>query len=343
MPAKKHNFTVVEIKAGAMVIASVAVLILFFAVISGLRPPDDSLTFYASFTNTGGLNRGADVRFGGAKVGRVLDITLDDIDQSRILVQFSVQRGTPVNEGSMASIGQTTLTAEKHLEISTGEKGGASLADGAEIPAQQGGLFEYAASLAGSVQEVLADVAALMGVDEAVEKEARGEGEAVTIADLFANVDRAVDEGTGLVQETRGVIGDSSEDISRILDKVQEIEDSAKGLVNDIQGVLAENRENIRATVGGVRTTIEGAGVIVDDVKKVSARLEGLTDTIQAILDNAQLLSADAQGLIEENRPTMEDLLLDLRETLRSLRELSQTLAEQPQAIIRGKAVRGRE
>lgn len=336
MPARKHNFTVVEIKAGIMVIVSAAVLVLFVMVIGGTRPQEEALTYYAFFKDTAGLNKGADVRFGGSKAGRVTEIALEPNDHSLVRVQATVKKGTPVNAKSMAYISQTTLTAEKHLEISTGEKDAGVLKDGSEIPTQAGGLFEQAGAVASSVQEVIEDVRDLLGIDKAKEKETKGEGTFVTVADIAESVGKVADRGADLVTNVQDVIGENRDDLNAILTKAQEIETSAKDLIGTLQDILGENRGDLRATIEGLRT-------LATKVGEMSGKLEGLVNTLQATLDNAKALSGGAQQLLEANRPVIEEMLLDLREAVRQLKSFARTMAEQPEAIIRGKAPEGRK
>jgi phospholipid/cholesterol/gamma-HCH transport system substrate-binding protein len=343
MPEKKHDFTLTEIKAGAMLLVSLAVLALFIAVISGMRPREKTLTFAAYFKDTSGLNKGADVRFGGAKVGRVAAIRLDPTDQSRIRIEASVQDGTPVNAKSEAFITQTTLTAEKHLQISTGERAASLLEDGSEIPTREGGLFDVMDEVARSIHGILDDVKDLMGVQEAKEKKARGEGEVTTIATLFDDVDKTVKKGTSLVDDIRDVVKDSRDDVSSILSKADGVGDSAKRLVDDLDATLTENRGDIRGVMEGAHGVIDDAQPIVQRVAQASERLDGIASSLQATLDNAHALSGEAQGMLSKNRPAIEDIILDLRETVRHLKTFSRTMAEQPQAVIRGKAPQGRK
>jgi len=121
MPAKQHDFTATEIKAGIMVLASLIILVGFLVAIRGCRPQDETAkTFYAVFTDISGLNRGADVRFGGVQVGKVTAIEPDPDDRTHIRVTAVIEGYVPVNHGSIATIEQVTMTTEKHLEISTG-------------------------------------------------------------------------------------------------------------------------------------------------------------------------------------------------------------------------------
>lgn len=333
MAAKKHNFTGTELKAGMFVIVSVGVLILFVAMIKGIRPPEETRTFHAYFTNTAGLNVGGDVRFGGAKVGRVSAITFDPANQSQIRVEAQIAEDVPVNKESRAYITQISLTAEQHLEITTGneEEEAELLKDGDEIEMEQGGLF-------GQMAELADDVKDMMGVQEAKEK-----GEMVTIAALFETVDKTIKGGSELVDDIRGVVGDTKGDVSKILTKIQEIGDSSNALVSDLKAMLGENRESIKGALEGVQGIMEDARPIVERVKGMTDRLDDMASALQATLDNASSLSGDAQGLIENNRPVIDDIVLDLRETVRYLKDFSRTMAEQPEAVIRGKSPEGRK
>src|SRR5690606_13993769 len=102
---------------GVLVLAGIAVFLVFLAVIQGYRPPAEEHVFICRFNDTLGLNKGADVRFGGLKVGYVGIIEADPTAPEKIRVEAVVPPELRVNEKSIAYVSQTTLTAEKHLEI----------------------------------------------------------------------------------------------------------------------------------------------------------------------------------------------------------------------------------
>jgi phospholipid/cholesterol/gamma-HCH transport system substrate-binding protein len=340
MPPQKHDFTKTELKAGTLVLMSLAFLALFVGIVTGMRPAEPKKTYYARFSNTGGLNKGADVRFGGAKVGKVVAINIDPADPARIRVELTVRKDVPVNAESEAYVTQTTFTAEKHLEISTGASAAARLADGVEITSRLGGLLDRAADMAEDVRSVLDSVKKLLGMELTGKGVRPGEGETerelVTAEELFSKVGGAVDEGTEFIRDARSVLGDNRKDMETILAKFQEVEDAAKSLVADLDGVVAENRPDLRAVV-------ESSRRIMEQVSEVSERLVRIADVLQATLDNAQSVSENTRELLEGSRPLIEDTILDLRDTVRSLEMFSRTVAEQPHALIRGASPQGRE
>jgi phospholipid/cholesterol/gamma-HCH transport system substrate-binding protein len=344
MPAKKYEYTKKEILAGLMVLASAAILIAFVAVIRGYRPQIQVNTYYAKFTNTIGLDKGADVRFGGLKVGRVTAITPDPEDQSQVRVEAGIRPDIPVNEKSIATVEQVSFTAPRHLEISTGEKDAAKLGSGGTVASltKSGGIVEIPdVSVAlKKVEGLLDDVRAFLGVEEAQALEAKGEEKFARLSKITAQVSATLDEGTGLVKDVRGVLDEQRPNINDIVKNLRGIEDSAKKLVDQLNGMLAENRDSLKRILTDVNGITADVGGMVD---KVSGELETLMKTLEDTLGNAEGLSANARSFLENNRGALEDMILDLRDTVRYLRAFTRTLSEQPQSIITGKPPEGRK
>lgn len=342
MAAKKHDFTGTEIKAGIMVLASVAVAVLFLAITTGLRPPAPHKTFHVYFTDIAGLNVGADVRFGGLKAGRVEQILLAPESQSQIMVVAQTREDLPVNALSEAFITSVSLTAEKHLEISTGEDDAPLLESGATIPSRQGGLFDRADEIADTVTSLIADVKDLLGVEERRKSERIAEVEGtepeeklVTLADILAGVEGTVEEATGFIEDGRDMVGDARPDLEEILDKIKDVEDTVQEMLTNVNTAIKDNSPDVRASVENVRS-------ILDNVLQLSEQLDGIANGLEASLANVSLLSGDAQGLLRNNRPVIDDVILDLRETVRYLKEFARTASEQPQSLIRGTEPQGR-
>lgn len=358
MANNRSEFSSTEVRAGLLVLFSGAVLILFIGAVLKYRPQADTKSFYVFASETGGLGRSADVRFGGLIVGRVAEVDYDPEDHSRVRMRVEVATSTPVNTESSAFVGQTTLTSEKHLEITTGTGDAALLEENAEIPSTVGGLFGDLSGLTATAEQLLADLTILMGVTD-------GDGTTIfaadngrTIADLLLTVessladlrvmlgvvdedgnpieledrtslselmvglDGAVAEGDELLGEVRGVLEDNRESLGELLDNASELSASAKKVVDDLGSLIVDNRENIDGTLEGARNAL--------------AELDGLVVEFEE-------LAASLVDVLERNGPTLDDTLRDLSDTMRNLEEVTRTLADQPQSIIRGKQPVGRQ
>lgn len=339
MPAPEKSFTATEVKAGAMVLAAVLVFALFAAALSGMRVPREMDAYHTQFADTLGLSEQAVVRFGGVKAGNVTGFEQDPDDPALWRVNFVLEPSIPVNAASVAFVGQTTLTAEKHLEVTTGASDAEPLAPGASIPGQSKDLFGLADQVGGKVGEVLDVVKAILGGEKyalnADDARAGGKPEIVTVPDVLDNTNAAVATLADMIESNR-------DSVEEVVAKLLEIEASAQRVIDSVGDAVQENRPDVRASVENLRDASEKAQAIAGDIDAVTSRLEGMADTLERVLQNSQALTDEARGLVENNRPLIEDLLLDLRETVRHAKEFTRALKEQPQSILRGMQPLGR-
>jgi phospholipid/cholesterol/gamma-HCH transport system substrate-binding protein len=336
MAAKNHDFTATEIRAGALVLTSLLVLVVFVAAVRGCRPRDESAkTFYASFTDISGLNRGADVRFGGVRVGRVTAIEPHPGDISLIRITAEVNGSVPVNRGSVATIEQVTLTSEMHLEISTGANDQALLVSGVELNARGAGGFMDMPDLDGVVtrlEEMLDGMIALIGVQKA-QREAGGEPELVDLVKVFASLDTTLTESTGTLRELSAAIGENRPGFREIVTRLIDLEEATTQLASDLGAVIHDNREPLHQTAVNLESL----------TREASALLEDLASSLRTTLQYFEDIGGNTSDMVASQRPTIEEILANLEETTRNLKVLSRTLADQPQALVRGTKAQGRK
>ncbi len=337
MPAKKSNFTATEIKAGLLVLASVLVMVAFVAAIRGWGSGNEQMNrFSADFTSIIGLDLGADVRFGGVKVGRVLEIVTDPEDRSRIRVFFEVPSEIPVNHGSIATIEEISLTTGKHLEISTGGKDQPLHVSGDRIASYtNSGGFVDIPDLDGVItrlETVLDGLVVLLGVERAQAVAAATGEELVDLTTVAASLDRVLESGASAIDSVHSVISENRDGLGLIIDRLAALEAAASELLTNLNSAVEENREPLNATMINFE---ELSG-------EASRQMKELTESLAVTLQYLQEVSGNASDLVESKRPTLEQILDNLEETTRNLRKFSQTLADQPNALVRGAKPKGR-
>ena len=335
MSEKQSNFTAVEIRAGALVLVSLFILVLFVATVRGCRPKDETAKqFLATFTDIAGLNSGADVRFGGVRVGDVVSIEPDPEDRSAIRVAVEVAGNVPVNQGSVASIQQVSLTAEKHLEITTGDPDAALHSSGDTLASRTGsGGFVDIPDLEGLTKrlEVMLDSAtALLGGTPVGGEVAKGE---VDLADVAKSLQTTLDESTNTVRGVGLLFEENRRGIDEVITKLSALEDAATALMLQVNSVVSENREPLGATVNNLQQITQEA----------ANRIEELAASLSSTLKHLEETGANASDLMDDQRLTIEEILTNLQETTRNLSRLSQTLADQPSSVIRGAKPTGRK
>ncbi|MCK5862876.1 MAG: MCE family protein [Candidatus Hydrogenedentes bacterium] len=343
MPSSKHNFARAEITAGILVTLAAIAFSGFIVVVLGMRQPRPMYTYHASFTKIIGLNPSADVRFGGVKAGYISQIEPDPNDQSLIRVTVLVDENIPVNAKSVATIEQITLTAEKHLEISTGDSEAPLLQTGDNLQALtlSGGFIEMP-DLGGiimRVEKVLDDVIEFTGVDLALQEEKEDGKPFVRLRDITDSAHTALNNSGDIISNVQEILKREDNTISAILIKITDIENAALKVTQDISDMLDENRPALKKGMEDVTKTV---AVGKKAVEKVSTELEVLLDSLQEILDNTSGLTETAHDMIDQNRPALEQSIIDVQQTIRHLKTFARTLAEEPTAVIRGKQPTGR-
>ena len=254
---------------------------------------------------------------------------------SRIRVTAEVEGRIPVNEGSTATIEQITLTAEKHLEITTGGADQSLLASGATLKSGVGGGWLDMPGL----DEVLVRLETLMdgfitlvGVDSRVAGGA-GATEIVDLADIFATLDTTLNEGAGVARGFNEVIDDNRAGIQEVVDRLAALEENANALLVQLNAVVEENRGPMNETFVNLQEL----------TAEMNTRVEELATTLQTTLQYLQDVGGNSRAMLDDQRPAIEETLLNLQETTRNLREFSRILADQPDALIRGKGAQGRK
>ncbi|MGK2943135.1 MAG: MlaD family protein, partial [Desulfuromonadales bacterium] len=174
--------------------AALILLAVMIELVEDWRPFEDQYAYYAYFNSSVGLSVGDPVRIAGVDAGKVLDISIED---SRVRVDFYVNREDVLREDSVAKIRQTNMLGGTFLGVDFGS------ADSKLLP-----------------------------VDSAVQTE-----DSANIDQLISNLDRNQDRVLrplgDLVDETREPLADAVNRLESIITKIDEGEGTLGRLVNN--------------------------------------------------------------------------------------------------------------
>ena len=317
-----------EIRAGATILVSVVVLAAAIFLVGRGGFEATPKRFRIEFGGVGGLEEGAQVRFGGVKVGRVLRITPPGKDSPRVQVLIALRKDVVVRVGTEATISTLGLVGEHYIEL-TNPKPGPE-----ELPA--GGLI--AAKDQASVAELLQGV--------------RDVGEAAKL--LLVRIQTVVD---GPVNEVIGRTAHAVNTGDRVLQGLdQALSEENRGNLRkalaNLNGILEENRGPVRATVAELGKLIPRVDAVLADggalVRKLDASvderggdLRGNLVAMKAdlarareVLDNLDRAISNFDRAVTGNLETIEETLGNLRRTTQNARELTQTLKERPWQML---------
>ncbi|KAB2808418.1 MCE family protein [Pimelobacter simplex] len=120
-----------------VVVGAVSIAVLVLGLVAALRAQDLPLigggdTYYASFSEAGGLKVKDEVRIAGVRVGQVTSM---DLDGNSVKVGFKIKSDTPFGDETRADIKVKTILGSMFLSLEPAGSG--QLAEGTTIPVER--------------------------------------------------------------------------------------------------------------------------------------------------------------------------------------------------------------
>lgn len=246
-------------------------------------------TYQAWFSDASGIRTGSSVQVGGIRSGRVSDVTLQD---SKVLVTFSVDAGIEMGEDTTAAVEVLNLLGEKYLRITP--SGDGRLSQDEPIPVER----------TRSAYDIIGVFGDLTETTEDIDKQA--------LKDAFDVLSDTVDSAAPEIAETFRGLSRISRTISTRDEELQRLFASSR----EVSKVLAARSEDLVQLMGS-------ADLVFDELQKRRV-------AIHRLLVNARGLARELRGLVTDNqaqiRPALREVD-DLLDTLLSRRkELKATL-----------------
>jgi phospholipid/cholesterol/gamma-HCH transport system substrate-binding protein len=289
VPFRERNPVIV----GAVSLAVIAALVL-----AAFRAEDLPLigggdTYYAAFSEAGGLKANDEVRIAGVRVGKVKSV---DLDGDHVRVEFLVDRGVDFGSTTAAAIKVKTLLGAMYLSLQP--DGGGQLAEGSEIPRQRTSspydVVDAFAGLADRSERIDTDQLAqsLNTVAELTENTPEEFQAALRgVSDLSANIaarDEQLNTLLGNLRKVSGVLGDRRQDLVALMrdgDKLFRALVARRQAVSDLLDSTSELSVQLTGLVRDTRT----------DLKPALDHLDSVVDVLnknQENLDNSLRLMA---------------------------------------------------
>ena len=315
-----------EAIVGAFVIACATIFLATVyhvsnAQIKGARTPYRTYLRYA-----GGLEEGADVLFGGIKVGQVTAVRPDPQDPTRIEILMDVRQSTPLNAKSVAKLGSVTVITRPVISISMGSNDAPRLPPNSEIPSLEtislDDTFRKVAVLADSAQTLLEAVHADVN-------EVTGDARLLT-----ANLNGLT--GKPNQQHISEILTNADAMVTRMSPKLDRISDQLVKLTEDANGLMAKMGpavDNVNATVSNANQTITA----------VRDPLQTDLAEAQKTLDQARSMIADLQAAMRAKDQNITDTLENVRTATDNLNDLTESVKERPWSLIRIKQPKDRK
>ena len=237
----------IEIKAGIFLCIGLFVVMVTILFMGGTKSLfEKSVRLYVDVSDAGGLAKGAAVRSGGLKIGRVGDITFSE-NYENVRVTMVIEKGYQgrIKEDSTVRFQTQGVLGDKFLEITGGSVDKPMLADGAVIAAEQGKDFNAViAEGTSAVQLLKENLANLKVLTAALAQKNRMEGIMKELGETSSNLKEISKQMKS--SNAMGELGQTMKNLRVVSERVKNGEGTVGALFSD--PTLYEDLKNL---IGG--------------------------------------------------------------------------------------------
>jgi len=222
----------------------------------------------ARFPTVAGIDKKADVRIAGVRVGQVVDIKLEG---GEALLTLSLAPDVALHQGASARLSTLGMLGERYVNILPGDPSAPALPADSVLngssPPTFGEVLKTATDIGADVKEVTLALRKSIGGQPGAEKLT----EIVdNIQELTASLKVLIVANQDNVNETmvnfRDFSGTLRTELPRIAEKMNRLADS-------LQGVVGENKENLHGSLANIRDLSERLRVSADNLNRITTKI----------------------------------------------------------------------
>ncbi len=148
-----------KIRVGAFIMVTAALLAVVIVLFGGVRLFKNRAKYTIVFeTSVMGLEKGARVYMNGIKAGNVEDVSISEVDMTKVVVTIAVDEKTPVRTDTTAMLQYAGITGLKVIDLRGGTSTAAKLPEGGVIPRGQtllDKLEDKALAITGEAEKIM--------------------------------------------------------------------------------------------------------------------------------------------------------------------------------------------
>jgi phospholipid/cholesterol/gamma-HCH transport system substrate-binding protein len=273
-----------EVKAGIIIVAAVLILSGFIILIGGGNFFEKYDTYTINVSNAAGLETGSQVRLGGVKVGRVLDIRAPSNPAEPVTIRIGIKRGTALYKGTKALITQVGFVGDIYLLLTVGNTTNEPIKIGSVIPSEE---------------QIQMDV--LM---------AKMNGLSVSVDILIKDIDKLFNEKNlkgieNLIGNTNNAIVSGSSNVNKIASSLKATTEKLERVMNEVEDILKGNKGEVTQLIKNARADIDKAGDMIKSIESTAKSVEKTSKSVDRMVDHQ---SRNLGNLIDSMTRTTEEL-----------------------------------
>jgi len=325
-----------RVRLGIFVVAGTAALVGGLLLLAGMKLGQKrdhySVRFSESNHSLNGLEVGAPVKYSGVRLGRVDSIRVDPKDVSTLIVELTLNGGTPVAEDSVASAGSMGITGLKYIELSRGSRAARIRSPGEIIPegpSLMDELTDKATAISAKVEKLLENL------------------NTFTTPDMRARAAGLLDNANHLIQTTDATVAENRGNLKELSEKIAKASVQVEALTRDLQTTAGRVNAILDDAQPKVASLLTEANGLVTELRQTRAQLDQVLVTAKTTLgeegvgktaQSANKLLDRGNLFLRQSQEEIETSLVHLRETTENLSVFSQRIKEDPSLLLLGTA-----
>jgi phospholipid/cholesterol/gamma-HCH transport system substrate-binding protein len=289
------------IAVGAFVLSMLAVLILWFAVLSGVTGSTDR--YYILWDNVMGLKPGTQILFEGYQIGLVENIERSpDADSGgpNYRVEIEVDKGWPIPASAVADTTAPSFLAALVINIEAGDSETILEPDSVIQSREQGDLLSAAGEAMSKISEVLEFVKP-------------------RIEEITKSVGSVLNE----------------ENAQQLQSMLQTMNERVEDLLS------AENARNVERILTNLSSVSQDVSDLTGSLQETTAQIDEILATVDGLIDgNSSDLGhslVDLHASLEAVSRHIDAIARNLENTTRNASEFSEQIREDPSVLLRGR------
>jgi phospholipid/cholesterol/gamma-HCH transport system substrate-binding protein len=272
-----------EIKAGLIIVVSMALLTVLIVLIGGSQFLDKFDTYYIKVKNAAGLESGAQVKLGGVRVGKVVSVKEPQQAGDSVVVEIGIKQGKPIYKGTKASVTQVGFVGDIYLLLSVKDTVNERIKVGDVIPSEEvvdfGIIMAKVEVLSNSLDSLINNINKVFSPQN------------------IKNVENIlVNTNTGIVSITANV-NKVTADIRKTADKLTKV-------LDEFEELVSSNKAEFAQVLKKAREALEKAGVMIQSIEKTSNTVDRAVDlqsqNLDVLLHTMTRTTEELQDLIHE-------------------------------------------
>lgn len=269
-----------------------------------------------------GLNLKATVRYRGVQVGQVESIQLNPANPDQVAVILDIERGTPVNRDTIATLSTRGLTGVASVELSGGRPNSLPLEKQAnqDLPVIQAGP-SLVARLDDAFNNILTNV---NNFSKRLEQ-LLGDDNQKAIAEILRN--------TSIIT---GTIAGRADSVDHIVRNVE-----------GFTGELAKRAEKLAKALDRLAIDLESSGDLIGQARATLIDFRAAAQSVRKMAEAFQQTGQDVSGVAQAGQqelrrlgdisPSVNEILVQTADLVDTLQRLAELLEQHPRALLLGK------